>query len=97
MYEWLQVKLAERARLEAIAEAATRAKVVPDLPRVPVVVPALSVRTAEGRELLTVAQVGARLRVSRRTIEKWAAREKIATVKTDEGRIWVYADSLPSA
>lgn len=91
MSQWLEVKLAERARLDAIAEAETVAKVVPELP---VIVPTLSIRTADGRELLTVAQAAERLGLSRRAIEKRAARQALATFKTDDGRVWVYADSL---
>jgi excisionase family DNA binding protein len=46
------------------------------------------------RELLTIEEACARMKVSRRTIYNWLAAGKLQHRRTVSGKIRIYADSL---
>ncbi len=46
------------------------------------------------RELLTITEAGARVKVCRRTIYAWIKAGKVEYVRTPSGSIRIYADSL---
>jgi excisionase family DNA binding protein len=46
------------------------------------------------RELLTIQQASARVKVSRRTVHNWLRAGKLAHVRTPGGSVRIYADAL---